>query len=285
MTLVLREATPADAQICGRICYEAFTEINAHHNFPPEFPDVETPIGLLSMMFAHPGFYAVVAERRGVVIGSNVLDERSTIAGIGPISVAPQAQNSGAGRELMLHVMERAKSRHFPGVRLVQAAFHNRSLSLYARLGFDAREPLSCMKGPPIGTKIPGYPVRQATQADQAACNQLCLRVHGHERGGELRDAIEQGATTVVEHAGCISGYATGIGYFAHAVGETDRDLQALLAAVPSFVSPGFLLPTRNAEMFRWCLANRLRVVHPMMLMTLGLYNEPQGAYLPSILY
>jgi hypothetical protein len=26
-------------------------------------------------------------------------------------------------------------------------------------------------------------------------------------------------------------------------------------------------------------------VVEPMTLMTLGLYNEPAGAYLPSILY
>jgi hypothetical protein len=32
-------------------------------------------------------------------------------------------------------------------------------------------------------------------------------------------------------------------------------------------------------------LTNGLRVVEPMTLMTLGLYNEPAGAYLPSILY
>jgi hypothetical protein len=45
------------------------------------------------------------------------------------------------------------------------------------------------------------------------------------------------------------------------------------------------IVPTRNAELFRWCLEKGLRVVQPLTLMTVGLYNEPQGAYMPSILY
>ena len=40
-----------------------------------------------------------------------------------------------------------------------------------------------------------------------------------------------------------------------------------------------------NGEMFRWCLQNDLRLVHQMTLMTIGLYNDPAGAYLPSVLY
>ena len=48
---------------------------------------------------------------------------------------------------------------------------------------------------------------------------------------------------------------------------------------------PGIFVPTRNAALFRWCLESGLRVVQPMTLMTIGLYNEPAGAYLPSILY
>jgi hypothetical protein len=44
-------------------------------------------------------------------------------------------------------------------------------------------------------------------------------------------------------------------------------------------------LPTRNGELFRWCLQHGLRLVHQMTLMTIGLYNEPAGAYLPSVLY
>jgi hypothetical protein len=37
--------------------------------------------------------------------------------------------------------------------------------------------------------------------------------------------------------------------------------------------------------LFRWCLDNGLRVVEPMTLMSVGLYNEPVGAFFPSVLY
>jgi hypothetical protein len=65
----------------------------------------------------------------------------------------------------------------------------------------------------------------------------------------------------------------------------TNEDLKALIAAAPAFQGSGILVPTRNAGLFRWCLENGLRVVQPMTLMTVGLYNEPAGAYLPSILF
>jgi hypothetical protein len=37
--------------------------------------------------------------------------------------------------------------------------------------------------------------------------------------------------------------------------------------------------------MLRWCLDNGLRIVQPMTLMSKGLYNEPAGAWLPSIFF
>jgi hypothetical protein len=111
------------------------------------------------------------------------------------------------------------------------------------------------------------------------------LRVHGHDRGGELSDAIQQGTAVVAESDGAIKAYASSIAFFGHAVGESNQDLQALLAAAAEFQGSGILVPTRNAGLFRWCLENGLRVVQPMTLMTTGLYNEPAGAYLPSILF
>ena len=89
----------------------------------------------------------------------------------------------------------------------------------------------------------------------------------------------------MVEHYGRVTGYATIIGFFGHAVGESNEDLKALIGAAKEFAGPGFLLPTRNGELFRWCLGNGLRITQPMTLMTKGLYNEPAGAFLPSILY
>jgi predicted N-acetyltransferase YhbS len=283
MAITLREGRPDDAERCGRICYEAFRAINEAHNFPPDIPSAEMGIGLLSMMIAHPGFHVVVAERDGAVLGSNVLDERSEIAGIGPITVDPSVQNAGVGRLLMQHVMDRAKS--FAGVRLVQAAFHNRSLSLYTKLGFDPREPLSCVQGTPLARQLPGCSVRAATADDLAACDAVCRRVHGHKRSGELSDAIRSGNARVVERAGRITGYATGIAFFCHAVGESNEDVQALIAAAPAFPGPGFLVPTRNAALLRWCLEQGLRVVQPLTLMSMGRYEEPRGAWLASISY
>ncbi len=283
--LVVRRATPNDAEACGHICYTAFYNINANHGFPPDLPEPGAAIGLLSRVFAHPGFYCVVAEQDGRIAGSNCLDERSAIAGIGPITVDPATQNAGVGRALMRAVMDRVHDRGNPGVRLVQAAFHNRSLSLYTKLGFDPREPLSCMQGPALNATIEGCQVRPARESDLEACNQVCRQVHGHDRGGELADAIREGSARVVERGGRITGYTSALAFFGHSVGETNLDLQALIAAADSFGGPGILVPTRNAVLLRWCLESGLRVTQPMTLMSIGLYNEPNGAWLPSILF
>ena len=113
----------------------------------------------------------------------------------------------------------------------------------------------------------------------------LRTRQQRFDRGAELKDAITQKSATVVEHLERITGYATEIGFFAHAIAETNDDLKALISGASVFTGPGFLLPTRNDDMFRWCLDHGLRLVKQQMLMTIGLYNEPAGSYLPSILY
>jgi GNAT superfamily N-acetyltransferase len=281
----IRRALAEDSAICGRICYEAFAAINGQHNFPPELPGVDEATGMVGGVFARPSFYCVVAEVDGRIIGSNCMDERSLIAGIGPITVDPSSQNHGAGRLLMQAVMNRARERGFPGVRLVQAAFHNRSLSLYTKLGFDAREPLSVMNGAPINKRIPGCDVRPAKHSDLESCNRVAAMVHGHHRSGEVLDSLEQGSALVVERHGAITGYVSAFGYGGHAAALSNLDLMALIAAAQEIRPPGILVPTRNAELFRWCLNSGLRVVQPMTLMTMGLYNEPVGAYLTSILY
>ena len=132
--------------------------------------------------------------------------------------------------------------------------------------------------------RFAGYDVRPAAETDIAACNLLCRRVHGFDRAVELRDAIAAQTAKVVEHLGQITGYATGAGSSGHAVAGTNQDLKALIGASPAFPGPGFLVPTRNHEVFAWCLASRLRLVMQMTLMTIGLYNEPCGAWRPSIL-
>ena len=123
-------------------------------------------------------------------LSAAIFYERNTIAGVGPITVDPTVQNRAIGRRLMDAVHQRAAEKNFAGVRLIQAGFHTRSLSLYAKLGYDVREHLACMQGNALGVSIEGHVVRPAAEPDLEACNRLCRQVHGHDRGGELRDAI-----------------------------------------------------------------------------------------------
>ncbi|MBB5167593.1 GNAT family N-acetyltransferase [Mycobacterium sp. AZCC_0083] len=283
--LLIRAARADDVDDCGRICHDAFAAIAHRHRFVRDFPSVAAATDAVSALIGHPQFFGVVAERDGRVVGSNYLDERSTIASVGPLTVEPDSQDRRVGTALLETVLDRAKLQGVPGVRLVQAAYHNRSLSLYAKFGFEVREPLVTLQGNHLGVEVEGCVVRPATEDDIGACDALCVMAHGHDRGGELRESVTQQVASVVEHNGRITGYTTGIGFFAHSVAETNDDLCALIGAAPSIGGPGLILPMRNTEMFRWCLARGLRVVHTLNLMTIGLYHEPRGAYLPSIGY
>ena len=94
MTIKLRPGAPADAEECGQIIFDAFSAISSQHNFPSDFPAVEVGIGVASMLLFHPGFYSVVAEDDGVVVGSNFLDERCSVAGLGLITVSPPSKTA-----------------------------------------------------------------------------------------------------------------------------------------------------------------------------------------------
>ncbi|CAM00834.1 acetyltransferase (GNAT) family protein [Saccharopolyspora erythraea NRRL 2338] len=282
---VLRPGVPVDAEVCGRVCYQAFATLADRHGFPADFPSPEVAVAAVAALLAHPGIYSVVAELDGRVVGSNFLDERSAVAGVGPVTVAQNVQDAGVGRALMVDVMRRAEQRGFPGVRLLQAAYHNRSLSLYAKLGFQIRETVLNMQGEPPGGAPLGHFVRRATTEDLRECNRVCRAVHGHDRAGELRDAVAHGAARVVEHDGRITGYTTNVGFFGHSVAMTNEGLEALIATADEFSGPGLLVPGRNDQLVGWCLRHGMRIRMVTTLMTVGLYNEPFGAYLPSILY
>ena len=72
-----------------------------------------------------------------------------------------------------------------------------------------------------------------------------------------------------------------------HGVSETEQDMRALVLGAASMSSEpvSFLLPTRQASFFRWCLREGLRVLKPGTLMAMGIYQEPNGCYFPSVLY
>ena len=287
MEITLRPAAPGDAGECGRIIYEAFEGISGRHGFRPDFPSVEVATGFVSGFIADPSVYGVVAEGGGRVVGSNFLSEWDSIRGVGPITVDTGVQARGTGRRLMEAVVERGRTA--AGVRLVQDTYNTASLSLYASLGFDVKEPLAMLEGGVEGDVPAGFEVRRMREEDLGEVNNLCRRVHGFDRAGELKSLWPGLNPFVAVRAGRVTAYASAPNSWplGHAVAEADEEMQALLAgaSAQSGAPLSFLLPTRQAELFRWCLGQGLRVVKTMTLMSMGEYVEPRGSFITSVLY
>ena len=308
MTIQIRAMRQEDVERCGRICHAAFKDIAQRHNFRPDFPTPESAIQLTQGFFASPDVFSVVAERDGEVIGSNHLWEYDAIRAVGPITVDPNAQAKGAGRMLMEAVIERGttsdnadqsgqevanQSRQrikSAGVRLVQDSFNATSLSLYTSLGFDVREPLVLMEGRLTGDVPPDVTVRTLREEDYESCAELCRMVHGFDRVNELKNTPPFLTSFVALRDGRITAYASAPQFWAlnHAVAETMSDMCALLTGAGKLLQGepiSFLLPTRQSDLFRWCMQNGLRVLKPMTLMSMGEYHEPRSCYLPSVGY
>jgi GNAT superfamily N-acetyltransferase len=287
MDIRVRPATPDDAGACGGIIYEAFKGIAERHNFRPDFSSADAGAQLAHLFIADPSVFGVVAESRGRVVGSNFLSEWNTVRGVGPITIDPEVQARGVGRRLMEAVIERGRGA--AGVRLVQDSFNTASLSLYAGLGFEVKEPLALVEGSPGGEIPVGCEVRPMKGEDQRAAAELCEKVHGFSRAGELQSLAPALRPFVAVRDGRVTAYASAPNSWplGHAVAEGEEDMRALLAGAAALTGEplSFLLPTRQAGLFRWCLAEGMRVVKTMTLMATGEYREPCGTYLASVLY
>lgn len=146
MDVTIRTLQQADAEACGRVAFEAHSTVAAAHNFPPEQPSVDFSVGLVNAKLKDPNAWGVLAEREGRILGSIFLNTfpPAPVAAIGPLTVHPSAEG-GLGRQLMDAALDEARRRRLERVRLVQSPSHTRSLVLYAKLGFEVREPLLLM--------------------------------------------------------------------------------------------------------------------------------------------
>ena len=283
--VTLREAKPEDAQACAQIVYEAFASIHDHHRFPRDFPVPDAAVGMMSAWVPHPGVWGVVAEVDGRIVGSNFLDERDPIRGVGPITVDPSGQNSGVGRKLMEAVLERGQDA--PGIRLVQDGFHMRSLSLYRSLGFDVTDSCVVMSGKPRSGPVEGVEVRPLAEQDIAECEALCKEVHGFARTGALRDATQFFEPVVAIRDGRIAAYATTVSFWQMGYGvAVDEDaMKAMLLGAAKGDEPVALLVPLRSGLHGWALEEGMRALKPMNVMARGEYREPRGSYFPSVLY
>ena len=270
--LVLREAVAADAGECGRICYEAFRSVAEQHGFPPDFPSAEVGAALLGSLIANPGIYGVVAELDGRIVGSNFMDERSTIAGIGPITVDPAVQNAQVGRVLMENVLERRVN-----VALPACAWSRRRTT-------TARS--ACTRSSDSRRASPAWRCRERRSRRRYPGSRCGRRPRTTWPTAPGSVSPSTGTARVVEHDGRITGYTTAMAFLGHSVWSLQRRAESadrLRGGLRR--SPASSFPRGTASWYRWCMSRGLRVAFVMNLMTVGLYNEPAGAYLPSVLY
>jgi hypothetical protein len=203
---------------------------------------------------------------------------------VGPIGVDPGVQGGGIGRALMEAMIERAGDA--PGIRLMQDAFNTGSLSLYASLGFEVKEPMALVRGTPRSEPSSGVEVRRLREEDLPACEELCAAVYGFPRY-ELRDPLFHPIVALRDEE-IVAYAATGsLGMGAHGVARSEGAMHALLLGIGarSREELTFLLPMRQAGFFRWALTEGFRVVKVMNLMAYGEYEDPRGTYFPSVAY
>ena len=291
MSLIIRPIEQNDADICGKIGYEAHKTISSAHGYPSEQPSKEFGIGLIRRLLGNPNSWGVLAERQGETLGSIFLHKfpPSPVAVVGPLTVHPSAEG-GVGKMLMYAALTQARKQNHDQIRLVQSPSHIRSFVLYTKSGFTLREPLFLMQGQSLkggnNNDTSSTNVRLVgDDNDVSVCNDFCKSVYGFSREMELRQAKDQGVATMINQDGVITGYAAGIGIFGHAVAKSNEELKALIADASAILGPGFFAPARNHEVINWLLENGFQMGWPANLMTIGPYQEPQTPFLPSLAY
>ncbi len=287
MEIKVRQATSGDIEACGVVCYRAFSKINQEHGFLNDIPSEEFGIKYAQYCIGHPYYYCVLAQAEDKIIGACYLEERSPIRGVGMVAVEPEFQGRRVGYRMLEAILER--SRDAAGVRLLQHPYNTCSMSLYAKVGFEVKEPIAWVQGEPGDTPPKDYTIRPMEEGDIEACRALSMMVYGFDRTAELPEVIAYFKPFVAIRHGRIVAYTSAVDVWwqNYAIAREEEDLKALVLGIgQQYEGPlNFLLPNRQANLFYWFLQNKFRMVKPLTLMTVGEYKDPNGYYFTSINY
>ena len=75
-----------DTENVASVIYKAFSGIADKHNFPYDFPTVESAVGFAQMAISNPDISGFVAEDNGKFLGSNFLWKQDSITGAWTLS-------------------------------------------------------------------------------------------------------------------------------------------------------------------------------------------------------
>jgi GNAT superfamily N-acetyltransferase len=284
-SIELVPAEPQHASELGRIAFEAFKELQDRACGTRDFPTVEIAQQVLGMLVQRNDFYSVSALDNGRLVGSNFLSLMDPVAGVGPVTVDPSYQGKGVGRTLMQDVIDYARRNNIEQVRLMQDAFNVASLSLYASLGFDVKEPVAFMQAAPLAEA--DNSVRPITEPDLTAIEDLSERMYKNSRQNEVAAATYGFAAFLRERQGRITGYLLP-GIFGHGVAETEEDALTMIGEAARRLPPEiarFFCPLTESSFHRKALQGGCHVIKVMNYMTIGPYEHPDEVWMPSVLY
>ena len=147
MTISLRPATAADADALAEVVGEGF---ESYRSFAPpgwEPPDrLELALGLV-MRLPDPGWWCLVAEEGGVVVGQAAImpaerhrrpDTDPALAHLLQLFVRRALWGTGLAVRLHAGALEEAARRGFTAIRLFTPADHARARRFYEREGWSA---------------------------------------------------------------------------------------------------------------------------------------------------
>ena len=284
MALELVPARPEHIDEIGRICYEAFKDIHDRHGFPTDFPSVAFTRMVLGGLVQREDCYVVVAMDNGQPVGSSGLLTADEVGGVGPVSVEVPAQGRGIGRAIVRDLLAHAQRTGIEMVRLMQDSFNTGSLSLYASLGFDTKEPIGMIQPAPVASTDGS--VRPVMESDLDAVEELSRRIYRISRRNEVASLMQPPFRPLLrERDGRVAGYFI-LGFPGHGVAETEEDALALVGEAATGVPAEFarcFCPLTEGSLYRKLLAAGGRAIKVMNLMALGPYEPPEGVWMPSV--
>lgn len=303
---IIRPGLDEDIEIAARIIEDAFYGFYETHRQEIPFhvdPDMDVPTAILQFKKNKPDVEFLVAVRTDgegnelEVIGSNAIDLRDHVAGVGVLSVRPDTQSRGTGKALMKAVMDIGdKEATSKAMCLMVDAFNFRGFALYSSLGFETVEFCTMVDGfvPDYeeervlkSAEASGVTVRRMSTGDVQNCDDLFLRTFGVSRINGIRDSPaatgDDGfalVATRVNSSGddVVVGYMTAPTTSGHWIAENEDIMKVLIASSsriqkshkrPSPISL-HMISNRDPALFRWALKSGLQVKGTFVWMRRG---------------
>jgi predicted N-acetyltransferase YhbS len=287
MGISIRPMTAADVPAVGQVIAVAFNDICQRHGFPPPWPRPETAELMTGFYAGYPEARGFVAENGGRLVGSGFAHVRADKASIGPVTVAPEAQGSGAGRAIMERLLE--ETRECSSVRLIQDAFNNVSFSLYSKLGFVPRDIVARFVAEAPRPKPPtnSLAVREMTAADLDSVAALDERKTGMRRHPDFDLLLSLGSQLVGERDGRLAGFLCRVPagdecMLGPGAAETLDDLWALLCEGVRLPGPARVrmwVTASQHELVRYAFESGFAISSLSTYMVKGEWQPPPGPH------